>query len=60
MTKNTSPTLSALPAAPRVAGATRPALPDARGPTPRSNVFCTLEPANCQRRPQGSAVSLAG
>lgn len=57
-TPSTAP--RALPAVPREAGASPLTLPDARGPAPRSNVFCTLEPAICLRRPQGSAVSLAG
>lgn len=57
MTTNTSPTPRALPAALRDVSAPRLAMPDARGPAPRSDVFCTLA---CLGRPQGSVVSLAG
>ena len=57
MTTNTSSPSQALPAAPRDIGAPPLAMPDARGPLPRSDVFCTLA---CLGRPQGSVVSLAG
>jgi hypothetical protein len=53
MTPNTLSTPRELPAVP----APQPAAPDARGPAPRSDVFCTLA---CLGRPQGAAISLAG
>ncbi|MGQ3053975.1 MAG: hypothetical protein ACT6S0_19525 [Roseateles sp.] len=53
MTPQVPSTPRRLPAMP----APQPAKPDARGPAPRSDVFCTLA---CLGKPQGAAFSLAG
>ena len=39
---------------------TDPLRTSAPAAVPRNSIFCTLDPATCFGRPQGSAVSLAG